>query len=303
MKKWVLSLSLAAGVIGLAGCSSNSGGEAVVKTSAGNITKEELYEAMKDKVGEQVLQQLVLDKVLSKDYKVSDKEVDEKVEEVKSQVGPQFEMLLSNYGYKDEEDFRHSLKLSLLQEKAATKDIKVTDKEVKEYYDSKKPEIEVRHILVEEEKTAKEAKAKLDKGEDFAAVAKEYSKDPGSAEKGGELGFISTEDPSLDEQFKEAAFKLKKDEISVPVQTQFGYHIIQVTDIKEKEPFDKVKDKYEYELKVSKLDPDTVQKTLKNELEKSKVKVEDKELKSTFDPILNVPAQEDGAPKEKEEKK
>ncbi|HEY4553793.1 MAG TPA: peptidylprolyl isomerase PrsA, partial [Bacillaceae bacterium] len=167
MNKWVLSLSLTAGIIGLAGCSGGSN-EAVVNTKAGNVTKDELYEAMKDKYGEQVLQQLVIERVLSKEYKVTDKELDAKVKEVKDQLGAQFEMALSQYGYKDEEDFRQSLKVSLLQEKAAIKDVKVTDKELKEYYDNKQPDIEVRHILVDDEKTAKEVKARLDKGEDFA---------------------------------------------------------------------------------------------------------------------------------------
>ncbi|MBW8349634.1 peptidylprolyl isomerase [Bacillus sp. IITD106] len=286
MKKWVLTLTLAAGVIGLAACGGN-GGEAVVKSKAGNITKDELYEAMKDRVGEQVLQQLVLDKVLSKEYKVTDKDVDKKLEEIKAQVGPQFTMLLQQQGFKDEDEFRQVIKLNLLQEKSATKDIKVTEKEVKEFYDNEKPDREVRHIFVEkDEKKIKDIKAKLDKGEDFAALAKEYSED-GTAEKGGDLGFIAYDDPSMDQDFKDEAFKLKKDEISAPLQTQFGWHIIQVTDIKEKEPFDKVKDKYENDLKMSKVDTNLVQKAMKDELKKANLKVEDKDLKTTFDPILN----------------
>ncbi|MBS4218130.1 peptidylprolyl isomerase [Bacillus sp. FJAT-49711] len=285
MKKWVLTLTLAAGVVGLAACGGN-GGEAVVKTKAGNITKDELYEVMKDRIGEQVLQQLVMDKVLSKEYKVTDEDVTKKLDEIKAEVGPQFTMLLQQNGFKDEDEFRQVVKLNLLQEKSATKDIKVTDKEVKEFYDNEKPERNVRHIIVQEEKTIKEIKGKLDKGEDFAALAKEYSED-GTAEKGGDLGFISYEDPQLDQEFKDEAFKLKKDEISAPLQTQFGWHIIQVTDIKEKEPFDKVKDKYEYDLKVAKVDSNVIQKAMKAELKKADLKVEDKDLKETFEPILN----------------
>ncbi|MBS4198518.1 peptidylprolyl isomerase [Bacillus sp. FJAT-49732] len=285
MKKWVLSLTLAAGVVGLTACGGN-GGEAVVKSKAGNVTKDELYVAMKEKVGEQVLQQLVLDKVLSKEYKVTDKDVDKKMDEIKAQVGPQFSMLLAQNGFKDEDEFREAVKFNLLQEKAATKDIKVTDKEVKEFYDNEKPERKVRHIIVKDEKTIKEIKGKLDKGEDFAALAKEYSED-GTAEKGGDLGYIAYDDPSMDQDFKDEAFKLKKDEISAPLQTQFGWHLLEVTDIKEKEPFDKVKDKYEYDLKLSKVDAELVQKTMKEELKKANLKVEDKDLKTTFDPILN----------------
>lgn len=304
MKKWVLSLSLAAGVIGLAGCG-GQGGDAVAKTKAGDVTKEELYEAMKDKHGEQALQQLVFEKVLSKEYKVSDKEVDKKLDELKEQLGPQFQMALMQSGFNDEDDFRESLKVNLLQEKAAVKDIKVSEKEVKEYYENKQKDITVRHILLDDEKTAKEVKAKLDKGGDFAKLAKEHSTDTAANEQGGDLGTISIDDPQMDETFKKAAFKLKKDEISDPVETQFGWHIIQVTDIKEKKDkksFDKVKDEYEYELKVSKLDPEMMQEALKKELEKADINVKDKDLKETFDPILNEQPQDDGEAPADEEK-
>ncbi|GIN93175.1 foldase protein PrsA 2 [Siminovitchia terrae] len=304
MKKWVLSLSLAAGIVGLAGCG-GQGGDTVAKTKAGNVTKDELYEAMKDKYGEQALQQLVFEKVLSKEYKVSDKEVDQKMDELKEQLGPQFQMALLQSGFKDEDDFRQSMKVNLLQEKAAAKDIKVSEDEVKEYYENKQKEITARHILVDDEKKAKEVKAKLDKGEDFAKLAKKYSVDTAANEQGGDLGTISIDDPQMDETFKKAAFKLKKDEISNPVETQFGWHIIQVTDIKkkkDKKSFDKVKDKYENELKVSKLDPEMMQEALKKELEKADIKVKDKDLKEAFDPILNEP-KEDGDASDSEEEK
>lgn len=304
MKKWVLSLSLAAGIVGLAGCG-GQGGDAVAKTKAGDVTKDELYEAMKDKFGEQALQQLVFEKVLSKEYEVSDKEVDNKLDELKDQLGPQFQMALMQSGFKDEDDFRESLKINLLQEKAAVKDIKVSEEEVKEYYENKQKEITARHILLDDEKIAKEVKEKLDKGGDFAKLAKEYSVDTAANEQGGDLGTISIDDPQMDETFKEAAFKLKKDEISAPVETQFGWHIIQVTDIKEKKdkkPFDKVKDEYEYELKVAKLDPEMMQEALKKELEKADIKVNDKDLKETFDPILNDQQEGGDNPAEEEEK-
>jgi foldase protein PrsA len=292
MKKWVYTLALAAGIAGLSGCSGQ--GDTVAKTNAGNVTKDELYEAMKEKVGEQALQQLVFEKVLSKEYKVSDKEVDQKMEELKEQLGPQFQMALIQSGFKDEDDFRRSLKVNLLQEKAAVKDIKVSEEELKEYYENKQKDIEVRHILVDDEKTAKEVKEKLDKGEDFKKLAKKYSSDTAANEQGGSLGTISIDDPQMDETFKKAAFKLKKNEISDPVETQFGWHIIQVTDIKEKpkkerKPFDKVKDEYAHELKVAKLDPEKIQKALQDELKKADIKVTDKELKETFDNLLNEP--------------
>lgn len=295
MKKWILSLSLAAGVVGLAAC--NSGG-AVVKTEAGNVTKDELYDAMKERIGEQVLQQVVLDKVLSKEYKVDKKDIDKQVDEYKDQYGAQFQFFLMQNQFKDEEDFRESLRLNQLLNQAAVKDIKVTEDEVKEYYDTKELDIKARHILVEDEKTAKEVKTKLDEGGDFAELANEYSTDTAANQQGGDLGTVTRDDPNMDEDFKVAAFKLKKDEISAPIKTQFGWHIIQVTDKPEKKPFDEVKDEYEQELKLSKVDQTTFQSAIKRELENAKIKVEDEDLKATFDSLLQDPV-DDEATEEK----
>ncbi|MBO0993613.1 peptidylprolyl isomerase [Bacillus sp. SD088] len=286
MKKWVLSLTLAAGVVGLAACS--GGGDTVVKSKAGDVSKEELYDAMKERVGDQVLQQLVVEKVLEKEYKVSDKEVDAELNKIKDQLGEQFEMQLMQSGFSDEEDFREVLYLNLLQQKAATKDIEVTDDELQEYYDQKEPDIDVRHIIVEDEKTAKEAKKKLDDGEDFADVAKEYSTDA-TAENGGDLGTLSREDPQMDEDFKVAAFDLKEGEVSAPIETQFGWHLIEVTKKPEKEEFDKVKDEYMQELKLAKLDQDSILQAMKRELKNAKVEVKDDDLKASLDSIMDAP--------------
>ena len=294
MKKWILSLSLAAGVIGLAGCSDNGDAskEIVAKTDAGNITKEQLYTAMKDKYGEQALQQLVFEKVLSDKYKVTDKEVDAKVKQIKDQLGPNFEQALQQYGYKNEDDLRETFKIGILQEKAATKDVKVTDAELKKAYADYKPEIKARHILVKDEKTAKEVKAKLDKGEKFEDLAKQYSQD-GTKDKGGDLGWFGP--GKMDPAFEAAAYKLKVNEISEPVKSQFGYHIIQVTDKKEKKPFKDMKSQLEKDVKASKLDQTKIQEAMKREIKDANLKVEDKDLKSTFDQLLNAPAADSGS--------
>ncbi len=88
-------------------------------------------------------------------------------------------------------------------------------------------EVRARHILVATEDEAKAIAAQLKNGADFAALAKEKSKDPGAAE-GGDLGYF-TKDQMVPE-FADAAFKLDKGQISDPVKTQFGWHIIKVED-------------------------------------------------------------------------
>ncbi len=93
-------------------------------------------------------------------------------------------------------------------------------------------EVHARHILVEDEAQAKAAVERLKKGEDFAKVAAELSKDPGSGKEGGDLGWF-TKDRMVPE-FAEAAFKLKKGEISEPVKSQFGWHVIKLEDKRSK---------------------------------------------------------------------
>jgi len=280
MKKWLVPVALTASLIGLTACSSNGDSEAIVETKAGNITQEEFYEALKDTSGQQVLQQLVYEKILSDKYEVSDEAVDERVQAVKDQLGDQFETALVSYGYKDEADLRSKFKIAMLQEQAALDEVEVTEEEMKEYYDSYKPNITARHILVADEATAKEVKQKLDEGADFAELAKEYSTDTASAENGGDLGSFGT--GQMVPEFEEAAFALKVGEISDPVQSTHGYHIIEVTKIDEKPSYEDMKEDIEYELKVSKIDQATMETVMQKEIKDADVKVNDKDLKDTF---------------------
>ena len=101
-------------------------------------------------------------------------------------------------------------------------------------------EVHARHILLPDEATAKTALARVKAGEDFAKVADELSKDPGS--KGGDLGWF-TKDRMVPE-FANEAFKLQPGQVSDPVKTQFGWHIIKVEGKRTKTfpPFEQVKD-------------------------------------------------------------
>ena len=119
---------------------------------------------------------------------------------------------------------------------------KVYDEAVKQM--PPEEEVHARHILVPTEDEAKEIEAELKKGADFATLAKEKSKDPGAAD-GGDLGYF-TKDQMVPE-FSEAAFKLDRGQISDPVHTKFGWHIIKVEDkrIKPTPTFDEVKPQLE----------------------------------------------------------
>jgi peptidyl-prolyl cis-trans isomerase C len=106
-------------------------------------------------------------------------------------------------------------------------------------------EVHARHILVPTEDEAKAIEAQLKGGADFATLAKEKSKDPSGASNGGDLGYF-TKDQMVPE-FADAAFKLDKGQISDPVHTQFGWHIIKVEDKRTKPTptFDEVKGQLE----------------------------------------------------------
>jgi foldase protein PrsA len=276
VKKWLLPLTLAAGVLSLAACNGSENSEVIVESTAGDITKDELYEEMKAQVGEAALQQLLYRKVLSEKYEVTDEELDKAVNEMKDQYGENFELVLQQNQLKDEEALRNLLKDQLLVEKAALKDVKVTEEEVKKKYEEYTPEIRASHILVEDEATAKDIKAKLDAGEDFAELAKEHSTDPGSAAKGGDLDFFGK--GAMVPEFEEAAYALDVNEVSEPVKSQHGWHIIKVTEKKEKESFEDMREDLEHELKLAKVDSAKLQESLQQELKDAKVDIKDKDL-------------------------
>ncbi len=125
----------------------------------------------------------------------------------------------------------------------------ISEAAAKTFYDDQvkslkpKEEVQARHILVETEDLAKELKKKVDEGGDFAALAKEHSKDPGTKDDGGMLGYFSQ--GQMVPQFEQAAFAVEKGKVSNPVKSQFGWHIIKVEDRRQKPPptFDEVKDR------------------------------------------------------------
>ena len=126
----------------------------------------------------------------------------------------------------------------------------ITDAAMHQVYDDAvkqmpaEQEVHARHILVATEDEAKAIEDQLKKGADFAALAKEKSKDPGAAD-GGDLGYF-TKDQMVPE-FADVAFKLDKGQVSDPVHTQFGWHVIKVEDKRTKPTpsFDEVKGQLE----------------------------------------------------------
>ncbi|MCK5426123.1 MAG: peptidylprolyl isomerase [Thermodesulfovibrionia bacterium] len=145
------------------------------------------------------------------------------------------------------EEFKKMTLIKIALEKEVEQRAKIQPQAAKEFYD-KNPdnfivgrEVRARHILVEAEENANKIYERVQKGESFSTLAKEFSKDTGSAQKGGDLGFFGR--GKMVPEFERVAFSLKVGEVSKPVATRFGYHIIKVTDTKEgrQGEFDEVK--------------------------------------------------------------
>ena len=190
-----------------------------------------------------IVQMMVQDKLIFDDMKannieIADKDVNDAFLNSVKQFGgqEQFDKMLDDYNM-DVEKFKETVRKDLMYQKHKewyTKENPVTDEEIKEYFEDNKDQFAKRdasHILVEDEETAKEIKEKLDNGEDFAKLAKEYSKDSANAENGGNLGTFSK--GQMVKEFEDAVFSLKEGEISNPVKTQFGYHIIKLNKVSE----------------------------------------------------------------------
>jgi peptidyl-prolyl cis-trans isomerase C len=211
---------------------------------------------------QQIMPQLVgieIAKAYAQEHNItaSDKEVDHEIEKIKQQVGDQarssgqdlsnqkaYEQALKQNNITEEQlrkDIRENLPVQKVQEKVAG-GAEPSDEEIQKDYDQNKeaqfttPEQRcVRHILFnkDQKQKAEEVKQQLENGGDFAKLAKQYSQDPGSAEKGGDLGCLGKGETVPD--FEKAAFGADQGEIIGPVQTQFGYHLLEVTDIKPKQ--------------------------------------------------------------------
>ena len=178
---------------------------------------------------------------------------------------------IENYYKKHAEEFRLPAMVKaqyiLFSPENYENKVTVAPAELKEYYQmdterfSEPKKVKARHILLKTGKTdtpekvaavkkrAEELLQKIKKGEDFAKLAEKNSEDTGSAAKGGDLGYFKKGD--MVKPFEEAAFSQKPGEVSSPVQSTFGFHIIRVDDVKEAytKTFDEVKGVIEKELK------------------------------------------------------
>ncbi|ANU11640.1 peptidyl-prolyl isomerase [Planococcus antarcticus DSM 14505] len=287
MRKSFLTVTLAASVLALAACSDSGEGEVIITSDAGDVTKDELYEEMKTSIGEQAVQILMIEKVLAENFEVTDEEVNAEFESNKEELGDSFDQFLEQNN-QTEESYKKVIRLNLLQEKALTEGVEVTDEEIQAQYDRQGTELNARHILVADEETANSIEKELDEGGDFAALAEENSTDTASAANGGNLDWFGP--GAMVPEFEEVAYGLEVDEISDPVASEFGFHIIQVLDTRKVEDQPALEDQKEdirSELALLKADQTTLLPKVAELMKEANVEIKDEDLKGALEDILN----------------
>ncbi|QXE19167.1 peptidylprolyl isomerase [Clostridium sp. 001] len=233
-------------------------------TSAIKTQKEQILDNM---ITTKVIEQKAKELKLAPDESKLKSDMNKKIDEIKKQNfkgdTSQFDAALKAQGFTEESFktmFLAQLKTQAIETNISNylaKSVKITDKQIKDYYNANKDKyteqpnkMHLAHILVKTKDEAQKVKARLDKGEDFAKVAKEVSQDTATKDKGGDLGFVNYNDSGYDAQFMAGAKALKEGAISDPVQSSFGYHIIKC--IKKQEypvkDFNKVKDEIKKQL-------------------------------------------------------
>ncbi|ENJ6135127.1 MULTISPECIES: peptidylprolyl isomerase PrsA [Bacillus] len=274
--KHIFIITALISILTLAACGQKDSSATVATATDSTITKSDFEKQLKDRYGKDMLYEMMAQDVITKKYKVSEDDVDKEVQKAKSQYGDQFKNILKNNGLKDEADFKNQIKFKLAMNEAIKKS--VTEKDVKAHY---KPEIKASQILVSDENEAEEIKKKLDTGASFEELAKQESQDLLSKEKGGDLGYFNS--GRMAPEFETAAYKLKVGQISNPVKSPNGYHIIKLTDKKDLKPYDEVKDSIRKNLEEERIaDPIFGKKLLQSELKKANIKINDSELEDTF---------------------
>ncbi|KML41708.1 peptidylprolyl isomerase [Cytobacillus firmus] len=217
--------------------------DAAATVNGEKISKDELHERLVDQYGQELLDSLITEKVIDQEakkenVKVTQEEIDEEKDVYAESYGGEdaLKQTLESSGL-TMADFEEDIESYLATKKLLEPRIEISEEDMKAYFDENKDsfaqeeQVSASHILVEDEKTAKEVIEKLNDGGDFAELAAEYSTDESNKDVGGDLGFFGKGDMAA--EFEEAAFALEPGKISEPVKTEYGYHVIKVAEKQE----------------------------------------------------------------------
>ena len=227
-------------------------GDIVVVVNGEPITAFKFYAEMEKQVGAQILQNMIFESLIMQEVErlklsITDADIAQQLEMLRMQFPNEQSFQYALMGM-SQENLYAQLKIQAALWKLGTRNVKVTEEEMKQYYeenkdDYKEPEtVRARHILVKTEEEAKKIIEALDAGEDFAELAKAHSLG-GTKDRGGDLGYFSYEE--MVPEFSAAAFALEVGQYTKePVQTQFGYHVIKLEERNEEKQYtlEEVKD-------------------------------------------------------------
>lgn len=232
--------------------------------------KEVLNRFKKLKLENLIQQTLLEQEADSRNISISEKEKNESFDKHLNQIEQQYNLneeqlleTLSQQGINSIDKYKEMyLKNSeqnilinkLRQEVVNEEKVEISDKQIEDYYNENKSsynqeaQVKASHILLETEEEANNVLDKLENGTKFSELAEKYSTDDGSASQGGDLGFFGK--GQMIPEFEEAAFELRVDEISEPVKSQYGYHVIKVTEKNEAgtQSLEEVEDEIEQKL-------------------------------------------------------
>lgn len=285
--KLLIAIGLTSSLL-LASCNNASKDEssAVVQMDGQVITEAEFFQTLKDRNGSAILEELVQQKILTAEAEklgITDEEVKEELETIKSSFGIESDdellsFLQSQLPIKTIDEFKTNfIKPNIALQKLAAEGVEVTDEDLKTYFNENYMEVKASHILVDTEEEAKKLYEQVKAGGDFAAIAKEHSQDPGSAENGGDLGFFGK--GQMLKEFEEVAFAQEPGEISEPIQSSRGYHIIKTVE-KKLPDFEEMKEEARKRYIEEHSRP--INEVMDELYKKAKVEVKDEQFKDLF---------------------
>lgn len=201
-----------------------------LKRTTGEVLRENILNSL-------ISNQVIINAAQEEDLGDIDTKVQEQIDMEKQMSGEEFFNQNLEYLGVTEEEYKGLVKNNIIVTAYRDKklpEFEVSDEEIKTYYEEHKEnlyEAQARHILVATEEEANNVLQRLEAGEDFAELAKELSIDPGSAANGGDLGYFPQ--GTMIQEFEDYVFNAEIGETSEPIQSQHGFHIIEVTDFKD----------------------------------------------------------------------
>jgi len=215
----------------------------VAKVNGVAISETELQEYLLQQGGSAALDTLIQQSIIKQEsekqnIQVSETDIDTKLATVKATFDSEeaFNEALETNGMTLDE-LRQNILTNIQIMRLLEAKTPITEEEIQQYFETNKDslgvaeEVKASHILVATEELANEVKAKIAAGEDFAELAKQYSTDESTKELGGDLGFFAKGE--MAQEFEDVAFSLEVGQVSAPVKTEYGYHIIKIEDKKE----------------------------------------------------------------------